>query len=115
LYGCEIWFLILREEDRLREFEKSVLKRIFELMREEVAGGWKRVHEELYSLYASPIIIWVINLRRTRLAEHVARMGELRHAYSILVGKLEGKRSLKDLDVDGKIILEWIFGKSVTA
>jgi len=50
--------------------------------------------EKLYDLYCSPNIIWVIRSRRTRWAGHVARMGDKRGAYSILVGRPEGKRSL---------------------
>jgi hypothetical protein len=55
LYGCEIWFLTLREEHRLRVFEKRVLRTVFGLKTEEVVGGWRRLHnEELRNLYASP-------------------------------------------------------------
>jgi hypothetical protein len=39
LYGCETWFLILREEHRLRVFENRVLRRIFGSTRDEVTGG----------------------------------------------------------------------------
>jgi len=46
-----------------------------------------------------------------RCAGHVARMGEMRNAYSNLVRKPEWNRSLGGLGVDGKIILEWILGK----
>jgi hypothetical protein len=46
-----------------------------------------------------------------RWAGHVAGMGEMRSAYSILVGKPEGRDHLEDIFVDGKIILEWILGK----
>jgi hypothetical protein len=49
LYGCEIWSLILGEEDRLRVFENSVLRRAFEPKKDEVTGDWRRLHnEELY-------------------------------------------------------------------
>jgi hypothetical protein len=55
----------------------------------------RRLHnEELHNLYALPNIIWVIKSRRMRWAVHVARMGEMRNAYNILVGKPEGKRLL---------------------
>jgi hypothetical protein len=58
LYGCETWSLALREECRLRVFEKRVLRRIFGPKREEVTGEWKRLHnKELYALYFSPNII----------------------------------------------------------
>jgi hypothetical protein len=58
LYGCEIWSLILREEHRLRVFENRVLKRIFGPKRDEVTGGWGKLHnEELHNLYYSPRVI----------------------------------------------------------
>jgi hypothetical protein len=61
---CETWTLTLREEHRLRVSENRVLRRIFGPKREEVAGGWRRVHnEELHNLYASPNIIRVIKSR----------------------------------------------------
>jgi hypothetical protein len=44
LYGCETWFLTLRKEHRMRVFENRVLRRIFGPKREEVAGGWRRLH-----------------------------------------------------------------------
>jgi hypothetical protein len=44
-----------------------------------------------------------------RWAGHVARIWERRGAYRVLVGKPEGKDHLGDLDVDGRIILRWIF------
>jgi hypothetical protein len=51
----------LREECRLRVFESRVLRRIFEPKRDEVTGEWRKLHnEELYALYSSPNIIWVI-------------------------------------------------------
>jgi hypothetical protein len=58
LYGCETRSLTLKEEHILRVFENRVLRRIFGPKAEEVAGGWKRLHnEELYNLYASANII----------------------------------------------------------
>jgi hypothetical protein len=57
-----------------------------------VTGYWRKLHnEELHNLYSSPNIIRMIKSRRMRWAEHVARMGETRNAYRILVGKPEGK------------------------
>jgi hypothetical protein len=95
LYGCETWSLTLREEQRLRVFKNKVLRRIFGPKRDEATGEWRRLHnEELNGLYPSPNIIWVIKSRRMRWAGHVARMGEKRGAYGILVGRSEERRSL---------------------
>jgi hypothetical protein len=74
--------------------ENRVLKRIFGLKREEVAGGWRRLHnEELHNLYASPDIIWAIKLSGMSWKKHVARMVDMRYAYKILVGELGRKRA----------------------
>jgi hypothetical protein len=63
--------------------------------RDEVTGGWRKLYnEELHNLYSSPSIIRMIKSRRIRWAGQVARMGERRNAYSILVGKPEGRRPL---------------------
>ena len=89
LYGCETWSLTLREEHKLR-----VLKSMFGLKRDEVTGGWRKLHnEELHNVYSSPSTIRMIKSRRIRWAGHVARMGET-NAYRILVGKTEGRRPL---------------------
>jgi hypothetical protein len=53
-----------------------------------MTGGWRKLHnEELHNLYPSPNIIRMIKSRRMRWAGHVARRGETRTAYRILVGK----------------------------
>jgi hypothetical protein len=84
LYEHGTWSLTLREEHRLRVFENGVLKRIFGTKREEVVGGWKRLHnEEFHNLYTSPNIIMVTKSRRVRLAGHLACMGEMRNMYNI--------------------------------
>jgi hypothetical protein len=92
-YGCETWSLTLREECRLRMFEKRVLRRMFGPERDVVTGDWRKLHnEELNDLYCSPNIVRVIKWRRW--AGHVARMGERRGVYRVLVGKPEVKRPL---------------------
>ena len=92
LYECETWSLTLREECRLRVFENRVLRRIFGPKRDKGTGEWKKLHnEELNDLYSSPSIVWVIKSRRMRWAGHVARMGERKGVYKILVGKPEGE------------------------
>jgi hypothetical protein len=72
-----------------------VLRKIFGPKRDEVTGEWRSLHnEELYDLYSWPDIIRVIRSRRMRWAGHVACMGDMRGAYRVLVGKLEGNRKL---------------------
>jgi hypothetical protein len=72
-----------------------VLRRKFGPKRDGVTGGWRKLHnEELHDLYSSPSIIRIIKSRRMRSAGHVARMGEKRNVYRLLVGKPEGKRRL---------------------
>jgi hypothetical protein len=76
-------------------FENRVLRRIFGPKRDEITGELRRLHnEELNDLYSSPTIIWVIKSRRMRWAGCVARMGEGRGAYRVLVGRPEGRRPL---------------------
>jgi len=75
LYECETCSLALREERRLRVYEKRLLRRIFGPKRDEVTAEWKKLHnEELNDLYCSPNIVRVIKSRRMRLAGHVASM-----------------------------------------
>ncbi|KAJ4445754.1 hypothetical protein ANN_12439 [Periplaneta americana] len=93
--------IVLRENpgknlnQRLRVFENKVLRKIFGAKRDEVTGEWRKLHNaELHALYPSPDIIRNIKSRRLRWAGHVARMGESRNAYRMLVGRPEGKRPL---------------------
>jgi hypothetical protein len=82
------------EEHRLRVFENKVLRRIFGPKREE-DGSWKKLrNDELHILYSSPNIVRVIKSGSMRWAGHVARMGEGRGVYRILVGRPEVKRPL---------------------
>jgi hypothetical protein len=76
-------------------FENRVLRRIFGAKRNEVIGEWRKLHnEELNDLYSLPNIIRVIKSRRMRWAGHIARMGEKRGAYRLLVGEPERTRPL---------------------
>jgi hypothetical protein len=74
LYGCENSSLTVREERRLRVFEDRVLRRIFGPKRDEVTGGWRKLHnEELHNL---PLVITVNISKSVKWAGHVARMWE---------------------------------------
>jgi hypothetical protein len=106
----------LGEEHRLRVFENTVLRKIFGREREE-DGSWRKLHnDKLHSLYSSLNIVRAIKSRRVRWAGHVARMGEGRDVYRVLVGRSEGKRpverrrrrwedniklDLRDIGIDG--------------
>jgi hypothetical protein len=58
LYGCKTWSLTLGEEHRLRVFKNRVLRRIYGPKRDEVTGGWRKLHnEELHTFYCSPIFL----------------------------------------------------------
>jgi hypothetical protein len=73
-------------------FENRFLRRIFGSKRDVVTGEWRKLHsEELHNLYSSPDIIRQVKSRRMRWAEHVARMGEERKLYKVLMGNPEGK------------------------
>jgi hypothetical protein len=86
-----------------------VLWKILGPKRDEVTGEWRKLHkEELTDLYyCSPNIVRVIKSRRMRWTGHVARMGDRRGVYRVLVGKPEGKKHLEDPVVDGRILLRW--------
>jgi hypothetical protein len=106
LYGYETWSLTLRKEHRPRVFENRGLRRMDR--RDEIIGGWRKLHnEEFHNLYSSPNIIRMVKTRKTR-AGNIACMGGRRNAYRILVRKTEGKKPLGRLDVGGRIILRWM-------
>jgi hypothetical protein len=85
-------------------FENRVLRGIFGPKRDEVTGGWRKLHnEELHNLYSTPSIIRMIKSRRMRWAAHVARMGRR----EMLLGNPEGKRPLEDQDVFFIIFFIW--------
>jgi hypothetical protein len=106
LYGYETWAHV--SELRLIVFENRVLRRICGPKR-NVTGEWRRLHnEELHELYLSNIIR-VIKSRRMRWAGLVARVetGEVHTEFSW--GNLRERDHLKELGLDGRIILKWIF------
>jgi hypothetical protein len=102
LYGCETLSLTLREEHRLGVFENRVLRRIFGPKRDEVTGGWRKLHnDELHGLYSSPIIVRVIKARRMRWAGHT----------TFWLGGLKGGDHLEDLGIDRRTTSRWVLGR----
>ena len=90
-----MWCGVGKSNRRLRVFENRVLRRVFGPKRDEVAGEWRKLHnEELSDLYSLPNIVWVVKSRRMRWAAHVARMGQGRGVHRVLVGRPVGKRPL---------------------
>jgi hypothetical protein len=98
----------LWEEQRLRVFENTLLRRISGPKREE-DGSWRILYnDEFHSVYSSPNIVRVIKSRRMRWAGHVARMDERRGVYRVLFGRPESIRDhWEDLGVGGRITLSW--------
>jgi len=95
LYGCETRSPTLMEEHKLTVFDGVLLSKIFGPKGDEVTGEYRRPRNRgLHDLYWLTKIIRVIKSRRMRWAGHVARMGERRSAYRVLVGKPEGKKPL---------------------
>jgi hypothetical protein len=77
-------------------FENRALKAIFDPKRDEVIKAWRKLHnEELRDLYSPPSIIGMIMSRRMRLVGHLARWGEKRNSYRLLVGK-SGKETIRN-------------------
>ena len=95
-------------------FEKRVLGRIFGPMRDEVTEDWRKFrNEELNDLYSSSNIFRISKSRRVKWVRHVARMGDRKGIYRVMVGNLRKRGHLEDPGVDGRIILRWIFRKCV--
>jgi len=101
--------LTLREERKLKVLMNMVLKRIFGPRRDEVMGGWRRLHnKKLNYLYSSPNIVRVIKSRRMRWAGHVAHMAEERGCIETWWGNRREGDHWGDLGIDGWLILGWI-------
>jgi hypothetical protein len=99
-------------EYRVGVIKNRVVRRTFGPKRDKVTGDCRRLHnEELYDLYSSPNIVWVMKSGRIRWEGCVACMGDTRGAYRVLVGRPEGNRPLGRLGIGGRITLKWIFKK----
>jgi hypothetical protein len=102
----------LREERRLRVYENRMLRRIFGPKRDEITGEWRKLHnEEPKDLCPSLNIVRVIKSRRMKWAGHVARVGEERGVYRVLVRKPEGRRPLGRLRLTREYNIKEIFRK----
>jgi len=93
LYGCETLSLILKEDHRLRVFEKSVLRRIFGPKRDELTVNWRKLHNEdlndvLLTQYFSGG-----QIEKDETGGACNTYGG-RAVYTVLVGKRERKRTL---------------------
>jgi hypothetical protein len=89
-----------------------VLRGIFGPKGDEVTGEWRKMRSgELHNLYSAPDNIWQIKSRRMRWAGHVARMGEGRNVYRVLVGKPEGKKPLERPRRRWEDGIKWTLGK----
>jgi hypothetical protein len=89
-----------------------VLRRVFGPKRDEVTGEWRKLHiEELNDLYSLPNIVRVVKSRRMRWVEHVACMGGIEVCTGCWWGGLRERGHWGDQDLDGRIILRWIFRK----
>jgi hypothetical protein len=87
-------------------FANRVLRRIFGPKREEVTGGWRKLHnDELHNLCPSPSIIRVLKSRRVRWAWHVARTETKRNALRYWWESQKERDHWEDLDVGGWIII----------
>jgi hypothetical protein len=103
LYGRETWSLVVKEKHRLRVSETRVLENIVGPKRCEVTGDWRRLHKEkLHDLCSSPNIFWVTKSRR-----ETGGRGEVHTGFCW--ENLRERNHLKDLSIDGRIILKGIF------
>jgi hypothetical protein len=106
LYGCETWSLTLREKHKLRVFENRVLRRIFGPKRDEMTGGWRKLHNEvLNKFYSLPSITSMIGSRSEMGRE--CRSNGHRHIGYWWENLKEGDNQ-EDEDSGGWIILRWI-------
>jgi hypothetical protein len=96
LYGCETWYLKLREEHRLRIFENRVLRRIFRPKRDEVTGEWRKLNNELHIYrYASSQTLLGRSNRGDEVGRTCGTHGRGQECVQGFGGKPEGKRPLE--------------------
>jgi hypothetical protein len=110
--GVKLWSLTLREKRSLSVLYNRALRRICGSKRDEVTGEWRKLDtEEHNDLYSSFTTVMVIKSGRIRWAGNVARMGRGDACTGFWWGNLRERDHLGDPDIDGRIILKWIFRK----
>jgi hypothetical protein len=102
------------EERRLRVFESRVLRRVVGPKRDEVTGAWRKLHnEELNNLYSLPNIVQLVKSRRIEMGRMWREWGRKEGCTRCWWGNLRERRCWGDPDVEGTIILRWMFRKGV--
>jgi hypothetical protein len=92
----------------LRLSENRVPRGIFGPKRDEVTGGWRKLHNEvLHGLYSSRKYYQGHEIKKDEKDEACSMHRETRNTYKISVGNLKGKVYSEDPSVDGRIILKW--------
>jgi hypothetical protein len=94
LYGCETWSLTLREECRLKVSENRMRRRIFGPKRDELTGGWRKLHDKELQNFCFTRYSLGVHIKEAEMGGHIALMWEVRNVYIISVGKPQGKRPL---------------------
>jgi hypothetical protein len=95
--------------DDVKRIENRVPRRKFGNKRDEITGGWRKLHkEELHDMYYSPSIIRTIMSSKMRSAGHVARMGRKGMDIGVLWESQKERYHREDLDVGGRTILKLI-------
>jgi hypothetical protein len=93
-------------------FDNRVLRKIFELKRENAKGDLRKFHtEKLHDLYSSPDMIQAIRIKDNEMGSHVERMGEKKNACRALAENLKGRDYLENLGVDKNKIVKYILKK----
>ncbi|KDR19558.1 hypothetical protein L798_06356 [Zootermopsis nevadensis] len=91
LYGSESWALTKGHENKLRVFERKILRKIYGPKNEE--GNWQiRYNDELYHLYNEPDVIKVLKTGRLRWLGHLYRASEAHPSKKVTFTNIEGTR-----------------------
>jgi hypothetical protein len=110
LYGCEKWFLTLREEHRLKVFENRVLRNIYGPKRDEVTEDWRKLHNDKFQDFTPHQLQFGCSTQGDRRGMwHIRGRGEVHTGF--WWGNQRKRGNLKALCVNGRIILKYILNK----